>query len=111
MLFVWLGNPVLPLEILARDGWSWHHVPEIFGFLFFGAYLANLGYLPQESFNYLDGATLILVTVVCLSYAAIISYDLMFRIVLIIVFIPAFSGYLLTKFCGIRKTKNYTISN
>lgn len=108
MLLVWLGNPALPLDFLARDGWSWHHIPEIFGFLFFGMYLANLGYLPTENLNYLDSATLILVTIVCLTYAAVISYNLMFRIVLLIVFIPSFAGYFSARFYKIQKTKTHT---
>jgi hypothetical protein len=105
MALVWVGNPLLPLEPLASDGWTWHHVPEIFGFLFFGIYLASLGYLPLENFSYLDSGTLVLVTVVCLGYAVVISYNLMFPIVLVIVFIPSFAGYFLTRFRNIRKTR------
>ena len=105
MILVWAGNPVLPLGSLARDGWTWHHVPEVFGFLFFGIYLASLGYLPMESLNYLDSATVILVAIVALTYAAVISYNQMFRIVLAIVFIPSFSGYFLARHRKIQKTK------
>ncbi len=107
MALVWAGNPVLPLDQLANAGWAWHHIPEIFGFLFFGIYLANLGYLPKENLNYLDGCTILLVTVVCLTYAALISYNLMFPIVLVIVFIPSFAGYFLARFHYIRKNKNH----
>ena len=107
MGLVWTGNPLLPLEYLARDGWAWHHIPEIFAFLFFGFYLANLGFLSKESLNYLDSGTLVLVTIVCLSYAAAISYNEMFRIVLVIVFIPSFLGYFLMRFCNIQKAKNH----
>jgi hypothetical protein len=107
MSLVWIGNPVLPLEPLASAGWAWHHIPEVFGFLFFGIYLANLGYLPRENLSYLDSATLILVTIVCLTYAAVISYNLMFRIVLVIVFVPSFAGYFLARFRNIQKTKNH----
>ncbi len=102
---VWVGNPVLPFEPLASAGWAWHHIPEILGFLFFGIYLANLGYLPKENLSYLDSGTLVLVTVVCLGYAAVISYNLMFRVVLVIVFIPSFVGYFLTRFHSIRKIR------
>jgi len=105
MTLVWAGNPALPMESLARDGWTWHHVPEVLGFLFFGIYLASLGYLPMESLNYLDSATVILVAIVTLTYAAVISYNQMFRIVLAIVFIPSFSGYFLARHRNIQKTK------
>jgi hypothetical protein len=107
MALVWVGNPVLPLEPLASVGWAWHHIPEIFGFLFFGIYLANLGYLSTENLNYLDSTTLILVAVVCLSYAAVISYNEMFRVVLVIVFIPSFSGYFAARFRSIRRNKKF----
>ena len=106
MTLVLVGNPLLPLELLANDGWAWHHIPEILAFLFFGIYLANLGYLSRENLNYLDSSTLILVTVVCLAYAAVISYNQMFRIVLTIAFIPSFTGFFLTRFCSIRKNRN-----
>ena len=105
MALVWAGNPVLPLEALSRDGWSWHHVPEVFGFLFFGIYLASLGYLSAENLNYLDSATLILVAAVGLTYAAVTSYLQMFRIVLAIVFVPSFSGYFAARFRTIQKTR------
>ena len=107
MGLVWAGNPLLPFESLARDGWAWHHIPEIFAFLFFGFYLANLGYLSKENLNYLDSGTLVLVAIVCLSYAAAISYNEMFRIVLVIVFIPSFMGYFLMRFRNIQKAKNH----
>lgn len=102
MILVWFGNPLLPVEYLANNRWAWHHIPEIFGFLFFGVYLASLGYLHGESLTYLDSATLILLTVVTLSYAAIISYNEMFRIVLAIVFLPSFLGYFMARFRKIR---------
>ncbi len=104
MVLVWSGNPLLPIEYLATNRWAWHHIPEVFGFLFFGVYLASLGYLHGESLTYLDGATLILLTIVTLSYAAVISYNEMFRIVLAIVFLPSFSGYFLARFRRIRIT-------
>ena len=105
MALVWVGNPLLPLEYLASNRWAWHHIPEIFGFLFFGVYLASLGYLHAESINYLDSATLILLTTVTLTYAAVISYNEMFRIVLAIVFIPSFSGYFFARIRRIQITR------
>lgn len=105
MTLVLVGNPLLPHEFLASAGWAWHHIPEIFAFLFFGIYLASLGYLPKEGLNYLDSVTLILVTCITLTYAAAISYNEMFRIVLAIVFIPSFAGYFLTRSFNIEKNK------
>jgi hypothetical protein len=104
MALVWAGNPLLPIEYLASNRWAWHHIPEIFGFLFFGVYLASLGYLHAERLNYLDSATLILLATVTLTYAAVISYNEMFRIVLAIVFVPSFSGYFLARLRKIQKT-------
>ncbi len=105
MVLVWAGNPMLPMELFGSSRWAWHHIPEIFGFLFFGVYLASLGYLSSESLNYLDSATLILLSIVTLSYAAIISYNEMFRIVLAIVFVPSFLGYFITRFRNFRNIK------
>ena len=107
MALVWVGNPLLPFEYLAVNRWAWHHIPEIFGFLFFGIYLASLGYQHAESLNYLDSATLILLATVTLAYAAIISYNEMFRIVLAIVFVPSFSGYFLARFREIKRTTKF----
>jgi hypothetical protein len=109
MALVWAGNPLLPVEYLAINRWAWHHIPEIFGFLFFGVYLASLGYLEAESLSYLDSATLVLLTIVTLTYAAVISYNEMFRIVLAIVFIPSFSGYFLARFRKVQRTKSVAL--
>ena len=93
MMFVWIGNPVLPIQVLASYGWAWHHIPEILSFFFFGMWLGSLGYLSLESLTYLDSCTLFLVAIVGIAYAEIISYIKIFPLVLAIVFIPSFLGY------------------
>jgi hypothetical protein len=92
-LFVWVGNPILPIQAFARYGWAWHHIPEILAFFFLGMYLGSLGYLSSEALTYHDSLALFLIAVVGIVYAEIVSYITMFPIVLTIVFIPSFLGY------------------
>lgn len=105
MILVLAGNPTLPIGLLATYGWAWHHLPEVLSFLFLGMYLGSLGYLSLESFTYHDSYALFLLAVVGLGYAQIISYILMFPVVLTIVFIPSFFGYFVIRFHSIRKFK------
>jgi hypothetical protein len=105
LIFVWIGNPVLPIQALARYGWAWHHIPEILSFLFLGMYLGSLGYLSLESLTYLDSFALFLIAIVGIAYAEIISYITMFPIVLTIVFIPSFLGYFAIRLHNIQKSK------
>jgi hypothetical protein len=106
MIFVWIGNPMLPIQDLATYGWAWHHLSEISSFLFLGMYLGSLGYLSSESLTYHDSFALFLVTVVGIGYAESISYIKLFPIVLIIVFIPSFLGYFIIRLRNIQKSKN-----
>jgi hypothetical protein len=106
LIFVWIGNPVLPIQALARYGWAWHHIPEISSFLFLGMYLGSLGYLSLESLTYLDSFALFLIAIVGIAYAEIISYITIFPIVLTIVFIPSFLGYFAIRLHNIHKSKN-----
>jgi hypothetical protein len=105
MIFVYVGNPVLPIQALARYGWAWHHIPEIISFLFFGMWLGSLGYLSLESLTYLDSFTLFLLAIVGIAYAEIISYIEMFPIVLTIVFIPSFLGYFAMRLHNIQESR------
>jgi hypothetical protein len=105
LLFVWVGNPVLPIQDFARYGWAWHHIPEMLAFFFLGMYLGSLGYLSSESFTYHDSFALFLITVVGVVYSEIISYITMFPIVLTIVFIPSFLGYFVIRMYRTKKSR------
>ena len=105
LLFVWIGNPVLPIQALARHGWTWHHIPEILAFFFLGMYLGSLGYLSSESLTYHDSFALFLIAVVGIVYAEIISYITLFPIVLTIVFIPSFLGYFTLRLHKTKKSR------
>jgi hypothetical protein len=105
LLFVWIGNPVLPIQAFARYGWAWHHIPEILAFFFLGIYLGSLGYLSSESLTYHDSLALFLIAVVGIVYAEIISYITMFPIVLTIVFIPSFLGYFVIRMHETKKSR------
>jgi hypothetical protein len=96
LLFVWVGNPVLPIQTLARYGWA---------FFFLGMYLGSLGYLSTESFTYHDSFALFLIGVAGIVYAEIISYITMFPIVLTIVFIPSFLGYFVIRMHETTKSR------
>ena len=106
LIFVLIGNPVLPIQALATYGWAWHHIPEILSFLFLGMCLGSLGYLSLESLTYLDSLALFLIAMVSIAYAEIIPYITMFPIVLTIVFIPSFLGYFAIRLHSIQKSKN-----
>ena len=108
MLFVWVGNPLLPIQSLAIYGWAWHHIPEILSFFFLGLWLGSLGYLSLESFTYLDSCTLFLVAITGIAYAEIISYIKVFPIVLAIVFIPSFLGYFVRRFATFKKSRKHS---
>ena len=105
MIFVWIGNPLLPIQALARYGWAWHHIPEILAFFLFGMWLGSLEYLSSESLTYLDSFTLFLIAIVGITYAEINSYNKMLPIVLTIVFIPSFLGYFAIRLHYIKKSK------
>ena len=105
LLFVWVGNPVLPIQAFARYGWAWHHIPEILAFFFLGVYLGSLGYLSSETLTYHDSLTLFLIAVVGIVYAEIVSYITMFPIVLTIVFIPSFLGYFTLRLHNTKKSR------
>jgi hypothetical protein len=105
LFLVWMDNPLLPIQALAKQGWAWHHIPEILSFFFLGMYLGSLGYLSLESFTYLDSFALFLIALVGIIYAEIISYIMMFPIVLTIVFIPSFLGYFTIRLYKIKETK------
>lgn len=105
LLLVFVGNPLLPIQDLAKLGWAWHHIPEILSFFFLGMYLGSLGYLSLETLTYLDSFTLLLIAIVGIIYAAIISYIIMFPIVLTIVFVPSFLGYFAIRLYNINKIR------
>jgi hypothetical protein len=105
MIFVFIGNPTLPIQALATYGWAWHHLPEILSFLFLGMWLGSLGYLSLESLTYHDSFALFLLGIVGIAYAEIISYILLFPIVLTIVFIPSFLGYFAIRLHNLQKSK------
>jgi hypothetical protein len=106
LLFVWIGNPKLPIQTFAGHGWAWHHIPEILSFFFLGMYLGSLGYLSIENLTYLDSFALFLIALVGIVYAEIISYITMFPIVLTIVFIPSFLGYFAIRLYKTKKSRN-----
>lgn len=108
IIVIWLGNPLLPLAILAKYGWAWHHIPEILGLLFLGMYLGSFGWLSPKKLNYFDLIPLSLLTVVTIGYSIIISYISIFEIVAVIVLIPSFGGYFGIRWVNIQKTKKLT---
>ena len=106
MIFVWIGNPVLPIQALARYGWAWHHIPEILAFVFLGMYLGSLGHLSLEKISYLDSIAFILIIVTSIVYALSNTvYITAFWVVALIVLLPSFFGYLVIRMHNIRKSK------
>ena len=105
-VFVWMGNPVLPIQALAQYGWAWHHVPEILAFVFLGIYLGSLGYLSLEKISYFDSIAFVLILVASIIYAlGNTVYFTAFWVVALIVLIPSFFGYLVVRLHNIRKSK------
>jgi hypothetical protein len=89
LLIVWLGNPLLPIEFLAQYGWAWHHIPEISGIFFLGMWFGSMK-LPQYN-TFLHIALLLIL--IAYSVKEIISNFSILYVVIIIVSIPSFVGY------------------
>jgi len=101
-ILVWAGNPLLPFQFLASYGWAWHHIPEILSFLFLGMWFGSWGFLSSSEFNYFDLIPLTLLIVISVAQPPL--YLEFFWLILIIVSIPSFVGYIVVRLNKIRGT-------
>ena len=102
MIFVQLGNPLLPIPSLAQYGWAFHHIPEILGFFFIGMWFGDFKIEPLFSsrrFNWFDTVPLLLLTT--MSLTKIVSFPFT-SVVIMIVTIPSFTGYLIKRLYTIK---------
>jgi hypothetical protein len=97
-----IGNPLLPIQVLAKYGLAWHHIPELLAFLFLGMWFGSFGYLSSGKFNYFDFIPLMLLIIV--SIVELVTYSIIFWLVLIVVTIPSFVGYFIIRWNKIQKT-------
>jgi len=102
-LLVWSGNPLLPIQFLAKEGWSWHHVPEILSSVFLGMWVGSFGFLSYDGFSIRDALPLLIL--IMLSTLVPTLYFGIFWIVLIIVSVPSFLGFLVIRVYRIRRTR------
>jgi len=98
-IIVLLGNPLLPIYSLAQHGWAWHHIPEVLSFLFFGMGLGAVKGAILKEINWKETIYLIILTTI--SLALLVVYAL--NIVIPIVTIPSFMGYLTERWLTLRK--------
>ena len=99
---VQIGNPLLPIQVLAKYGLAWHHIAELLTFLFLGMWFASFGYLSSGKFNRFDFIPLMLLIIV--SIAHLVTHYMIFWLVLIVVTIPSFVGYFIIRWNKIQKT-------
>jgi hypothetical protein len=104
-VLVWLGNPLLPIEQLAMYGFAWHHIPEFFCFFFFGWFL---GEIVQALHKLQPGKKIGIVDIVYLLLLALLSFLELISgfsplVVIPIVAIPSFLGYLIKRLHSSKK--------
>jgi len=92
-IFVRLGNPLLPIPSLARYWWAWHHIPEFFGFFFFGMWFGDLALRQSKKGGWIDIPYVMLIAIMSLVEA--VYFTLL--VVIPIVTIPSFTGYFLRR--------------
>jgi hypothetical protein len=102
-LLVWLGNPLLPIPILANYGWCWHHIPEITSSVFFGIWVGTFGFLSDEAFSIRDGIPLLII--IALTTLAPSRYYEIFWLILIVVSTPSFMSYVFKRIYRIHKSR------
>lgn len=98
-IIVLLGNPLLPISLLAKYGWSWHHIPEFFGFFFFGMWFGDIRVfqlISSRKFNWIDIVYLLLLVAMSFMTESLIA-------VIPIAVIPSFLGYLTKRWYTIKK--------
>lgn len=104
-VLVWSGNPLLPIQFLARYGLAWHHVPEILSSVFLGMWVGSFGFLSFDGFSIRDVLPL-LILIALSAVAPSLYFGIFWLILIILVSIPSFFAYLAIRIYGIRKTRN-----
>jgi|WetSurMetagenome_2_1015567.scaffolds.fasta_scaffold08601_3 hypothetical protein len=91
-LFVLAGNLPLPVEVLAMNGWDWHHIPEIASSIFYGMWAGSFGFLSSKGFTRRDAIPFLFLFVLWIAaprYPSDAVWVLQVAVVL-----PSFIGYL-----------------
>jgi hypothetical protein len=94
IIVYFFNNPLLPFPSLARFGYSWHHIPEFFMFLFFGAWLGEWSLMDGVGKFRNYGFYLIILII-----AYFLGYLLFPSIFVVIPFmiIPSIAGFFINK--------------
>jgi len=100
-IIVLAGNPLLPIPSLAQYGWAWHHIPEIFMFLFFGMWFGDFKILSRKKISWID--SIFLTLLMLMTFAETVSFHLI--VVIPIVTLPSFIGYFIKRWHTLTHTE------